>query len=101
MADHSDPNAQWKTLSGLGTAAITALLFVFFLQFLPSVAGGEPVQVVWNWVPSLDVRLSFWIDGLSLLFALLITGIGAMVMLYAAKYLAGHPQYDRFAIYLF
>lgn len=101
MADNSDPNAPWKTLSGLGTSAITALLFVFFLQYLPIVAAGEPVRVVWNWVPSLDVQLSFWIDGLSLMFALLITGIGAMVMLYAAKYLAGHPQYDRFAIYLF
>ena len=101
MADHSDPNAQWKTLSGLGTTAVTALLFVFFLQFLPIVASGEPVRVVWDWVPSLGVQLSFWIDGLSLMFALLITGIGAMVMLYAAKYLAGHPQYNRFAIYLF
>ncbi len=101
MADHSDPNAPWKSVSGIGTSAITALLFVFFLQYLPGVAAGDPVRWVIPWIPSLDVNLTFWIDGLSLMFALLITGIGAMVMLYAAKYLAGHPQYDRFALYLF
>lgn len=101
MADHSDPNAPWKTVSGIGTSALTALLFLFFLQYLPTVAAGEPVRWVVPWIPSLDVNLTFWIDGLSLMFALLITGIGAMVMLYAAKYLAGHPQYDRFALYLF
>ncbi len=101
MAEHSDPNAPWKTLSGLGTSVVTALLFLFFLQFLPTVAAGSPVRWVIPWIPSLDVNLTFWIDGLSLMFALLITGIGALVMLYAAKYLAGHPQYDRFALYLF
>ncbi len=101
MAEHSDPNAPWKTVSGIGTSAVTALLFVFFLQYLPIVAAGEPVRWVVPWIPSLDINFTFWIDGLSLMFALLITGIGAMVMLYAAKYLAGHPQYDRFALYLF
>ncbi len=101
MADNSDPNAPWKTLSGLGTSGLTALLFLYFLQFLAPVAAGEPVRFVWDWIPSLDVSLSFYIDGLSLMFALLITGIGAMVMLYAAKYLAGHHHYDRFALYLF
>ena len=101
MADHSDPNAPWKTPAGIGTSAITAVLFVLFLQYLPVVAAGEPVRWVIPWIPSLDINLTFWIDGLSLMFALLITGIGAMVMLYAAKYLAGHPQYNRFALYLF
>ncbi len=101
MAENSDPNAPWKTVSGIGTSAITALLFLFFLQYLPTIAAGDPVRWVVPWIPSLDIDLTFWIDGLSLMFALLITGIGAMVMLYAAKYLAGHPQYDRFAIYLF
>lgn len=101
MAEHSDPNAPWTSVSGIGTSAITAVLFLFFLQYLPGVAAGDPVRWVIPWIPSLQINLSFWIDGLSLMFALLITGIGAMVMLYAAKYLAGHPQYDRFALYLF
>ena len=40
--------------------------------------------------------LSFSIDGLSLLFGLLITGIGVAVILYAEHYLHGHPEIDRF-----
>ncbi|MBL9059114.1 MAG: DUF4040 domain-containing protein, partial [Mangrovicoccus sp.] len=40
------------------------------------------------------------IDGLSLTFALLISGIGVLVMLFAASYMAGHPQHGRFSLYL-
>src|SRR5690606_31222431 len=38
--------------------------------------------------------------GLSLLFALLITGIGTLVFLYASNYLKGHAYLDRFYAYL-
>ncbi|MGY6705321.1 hydrogen gas-evolving membrane-bound hydrogenase subunit E [Roseinatronobacter sp.] len=101
MAEPSDPNAPWVTPAGMITVALTGALFLFFLQYLPVVPRDGAVQWVWDWIPSLQVRLSFWLDGLSLMFALLITGIGTLVMLYAARYLAGHPQYNRFALYLF
>ncbi len=101
MAEDSDPNAPWVNVAGMTTVAITAALFVFFLLYVPEVAAGAPVLWSWDWIPSLQIRMSFWLDGLSLMFALLITGIGAFVMLYAARYLAGHPQYNRFALYLF
>ena len=38
------------------------------------------------WVPALDIDLAFRLDGLALAFALLISGIGALVLLYAATY---------------
>ncbi len=101
MAEKSDPNAPWITLPGMLPVAITAGLFVFFFGYLPEIAAGGTVRWAWAWIPSLDITLSFWLDGLSLMFALLITGIGALVMLYAARYLAGHPQYARFSLYLF
>jgi multicomponent Na+:H+ antiporter subunit A len=47
-------------------------------------------------VPSLDVSLSSYLDGLSLLFALLITVIGALVLVYAGGYLAGHAELGQF-----
>ena len=53
------------------------------------------------WAPSLGLSLSFNLDGLGLLFALLITGIGALVVLYASQYLDGHPQAGRFYASLF
>jgi multicomponent Na+:H+ antiporter subunit A len=40
------------------------------------------------------------IDGLSLTFALLISGIGTLVTLYSIRYLGAHPEYPRFVLYL-
>lgn len=53
-----------------------------------------------EWIPSLGLNLDFKLDGLSLLFVLLITGIGTLVFIYASSYLKGHPYLDRFFGYL-
>jgi multicomponent Na+:H+ antiporter subunit A len=60
----------------------------------------ERLLLAWEWSPELGVRLSFALDGLSLLFALLICGIGALVLVYAGQYLAGHSQLGRFYAFL-
>ena len=62
-------------------------------------AGGRLVEL--PWAPSLGLSLSFNLDGLGLLFAILITGIGALIVLYASRYLAGHTQASRFYASLF
>src|SRR5690606_31963240 len=46
------------------------------------------------------INLNLKIDGLSLLFALLITGIGSLVYFYASYYLKHHPYINRFYTYL-
>ena len=84
-------------LPALGAAA----LFVALTPAIAPVAAGETLRWGVDWVPSLGVRLSGVLDGLSLTFGLLITGIGALVMLFAAKYLAGHVHEGRFGLYLF
>jgi multicomponent Na+:H+ antiporter subunit A len=61
--------------------------------------GGRVIEL--PWAPSLRLSLSFNLDGLGLLFAILITGIGALIVLYANSYLAGHPQASRFYASLF
>ncbi|MGE0361405.1 MAG: Na+/H+ antiporter subunit B [Vicinamibacterales bacterium] len=53
------------------------------------------------WAPSLGLSLAFNLDGLGLLFATIITAIGALVVLFASRYLAGHPQAARFYASLF
>jgi multicomponent Na+:H+ antiporter subunit A len=68
----------------------------YFLGRAGALAAGEPVKTFHPWVPSLGVNLSFSLDGLSLLFALLISGIGALVVIYAGGYLEGNPQAGRF-----
>ncbi|WP_337867440.1 putative monovalent cation/H+ antiporter subunit A [Meiothermus sp.] len=86
----------------LGSAAgwVLALLplglAVYFASLLPDVVGGQTLRHSLAWVPSLGVNFSFYLDGLSLLFALLITGIGAFIVIYSGGYLKGHPDLGRF-----
>lgn len=48
-----------------------------------------------SWAPALGIALSFRLDGLSLLFALLITGIGATVFAYSGGYLRDRARLGR------
>ncbi|WP_137132059.1 putative monovalent cation/H+ antiporter subunit A [Rhizobium sp. FY34] len=77
-------------------AAAPAFAFVYFTGYLPEIAAGEVVTGGFVWVPSLNLSFSWFIDGLSLTFALLITGIGTLIVLYSGGYMKGHPQQGRF-----
>ncbi len=66
-------------------------------SFAATVAAGNAPSLQLPWVPSLGVQLSFQLDGLSLLFGLLICGIGALVLVYAPAYFGDHP--DRHRLY--
>lgn len=82
------------------TAALPATLFAAFATLLPDVAAGHDVLEQISWVRSLGVALAFRIDGLSLLFALLICGIGTFIFLYASRYLSSHPDQPKFFAFL-
>ena len=49
-----------------------------------------PAEVVWDWMPSWHVRLSLALDGLSLLYGLLVLGVGLLVALYSCTYMPHH-----------
>ncbi|MGP1395130.1 MAG: putative monovalent cation/H+ antiporter subunit A [Inquilinaceae bacterium] len=87
-------------VAGWFAVLIAVVGFALFATYLPVIADGETIRVAWDWVPSLGVALSFYLDGLSLLFALLITGVGAAVFLYSGTYMQGHPRLGRFYLYL-
>ncbi|MBK5944346.1 putative monovalent cation/H+ antiporter subunit A [Halorhodospira halophila] len=86
--------------AGWAFAALPAVLTLYFATFLPQIVGGETVWMEYTWVPGLDVNLSFYVDGLSLLFALLISGIGTFVLLYASDYLDGDERQPRFYVHI-
>src|SRR5690606_35888148 len=75
-------------------------LFLYFLSFLPTIADGKRVLYKMDWVPSMGIQLDLNLDGLSYLFVLLITGIGALVFLYSIAYMKGHVYIGRFYCYL-
>lgn len=74
-------------------------LFLFFSTFIQGLESGD----YWfrnSWIPQLGISFDFKLDGLSSLFALLITGIGTLIYFYAASYLKGHEYINRFFCYL-
>lgn len=75
-------------------------IFNYFLYFFPYIASGNVLTFSYQWIPSLGINLDFRLDGLSMLFVMLITGIGALIYFYAASYLEGHKFLDRFYAYL-
>ncbi len=81
-------------------ALLPLLLFTYFCTLLPSILSGQVHSITFAWVPELQINLAFYLDGLSLLFALLITGFGLLIMVYTAEYLRGHPLLNRFYLYL-
>lgn len=79
---------------------LPCILFVYFLGQIPIISSGSSIFQHIPWVPSLNVNFDFHLDGLSLLFSLLITGIGSCIFFYGKSYLKGDKYFDRFFGYL-
>lgn len=76
-------------------------IFLFLLQYIPIVAKGETIEYNLPWIPSLNINISTYIDGLGLLFGLLISGVGTLVILYSIYYLSKiREELHKFYIYL-
>jgi len=80
--------------AGWAVAVIPAAIFVYFCTYLGGLpAGGYLTGIAW--APSFGLELTFRVDGLSLMFALLISGVGAIVMIYAGGYMHGDGRLGR------
>ncbi|MCS5717227.1 Na+/H+ antiporter subunit A [Herbiconiux sp. CPCC 205763] len=82
-------------------AALPAAAFVFTLTQTGTVlAGGATTETV-EWIPQLGIALSFRVDTLAWLLALVVTGVGALVLIYCARYFSPRePALGRFAALL-
>ncbi len=79
---------------GAGLAPLAAL--VLLISKRAAVFDGEVEVQMLPWLPELGLNLSLRLDGLGFLFALLILGIGLLVILYARYYLSKHEPMGRF-----
>jgi len=80
-------------------ALVPAAIFVWTWTFLPL----DPFSVhtvAIPWASSMGLEFAFLLDGLSVAFVLLITGIGALVVIYAGGYLGADPRLGRFYVFL-
>ena len=81
--------------SAFGLGAGFTLLALGFALSAPRVFAGDTPTVGAEWLPAVGVRAVLVLDGLSLLFALLILVIGALVMFYSARYFTNLPATRR------
>ena len=82
-------------------AGVPAALTGYFVWIFLVVSRRGPFGVAARWVPALNLSLSFRFDGLSVLFAALITAVGTLIVVYGRKYLELHPDVARFHVALF
>ena len=76
----------WGRQAFLALALVPAAAFAWTMAQLGTVTGGGEVRESVQWVPTLDLELAFRLDALSLTLAALVTGVGALVLLYCARY---------------
>lgn len=82
-------------------AAVQLGTFVYLFMQLQEVISSGPLALYYPWIPELGLHLNLQLDALSLSFGLLITGIGALVFLFAFPYMRNYVGRGRFSIYLF
>ena len=82
-------------------ALLPAGLFAALIGLAPVMERGWVVGDGLEWAPSLGLYLTFRLDGFSFLMALLITGIGALVVVYSGAYLAERPAKERGRFFTF
>lgn len=89
-----------RSLCALATMAAPIVGLVLLWQLAPVVFDGGVVVHSWPWLTQIGLNLSFRLDGLGFLFALLIQGIGILVILYARYYLSKRDPMGRFFAFL-
>jgi hypothetical protein len=76
----------WGRQAFLALALVPAAAFAWFLAQLAAVTGGREVRETTPWIPTLDLDIALRLDPLALAFALVVTGVGALVLVYCARY---------------
>lgn len=93
-------NAAGRAACAGVTFTVSLAAFVGLLTNLPQVLRGELVTARVNWMPELGLNFTLMLDGLGFFFALLILGIGLLIIAYARHYLSRNDNMGEFFTYL-
>lgn len=89
-----------RVASAWTAVGITVLAMAFLAPTFAIPFNGETLVQSWAWMPGIGVDFAFRLDGLSLLFAMLILVIGLLIIIYARYYLSAKDSMGRFFAYL-
>lgn len=83
-------------ISGVGSVGLTALIAFGIAAGFD--ADDSYRQLLWHWFSagSLSIDFALYLDGLSLVMLMVVTGVGLLIHLYAAGYMYDDPDYARF-----
>lgn len=90
LPSHARNVAAWLA----GTVAVACVILT--VQLYPQVSEGEVIREAVHWIPQLGLDFTFRLDGFAWLFAMLVTVMGALVVLYARYYMAAQDPVPRF-----
>ena len=76
-----------RGVMALGAIGVSLTSFILLLTQAKSIFNGSVLIQSWQWLPQVGIDFSFRLDALALIFALLITGIGTLIYIYAYYYL--------------
>jgi len=85
-----------RAMVAAAAGAVTALSLCLLLLESGAVLGGATLLSHTPWLPELGLNFGFRLDGLALMFAVLITGIGLLIVLYAHSYLGATDPAGKF-----
>ena len=94
-------SAKFNRLAAAYTSGLVTLLSLAFL--IPSISqvfSGQTTIQSWSWLEGIGLYFAFRLDGLALLFALMILIIGLLVIIYARYYLSKTDSMGRFYAYM-
>jgi multicomponent K+:H+ antiporter subunit A len=93
------PTRARNAAAWLAGSTAVACLFLLWMAY-PTVAAGGVLRHEIEWAPSLGLSFVVRIDGFAWLFAGLVMGIGALVVLYARYYMSPEDPVPRFFAFL-
>lgn len=81
---------------GFGVLAVPpAALLAWAVAAAPRILDGDPIRERLSWAPSLGFEVTVALDGFSLLMLTLVSGVGVLVLAYAAAYLGDRADLGR------
>lgn len=80
--------------------SVPFILFLLLARYIPQIAEGKTFMHTYEWIPSFNINFTTYLDGLSMIFGLLITGVGSLVILYSIFYLSTKESLHHFYCYL-
>ncbi|MBC7086600.1 MAG: DUF4040 domain-containing protein [Methanomethylovorans sp.] len=81
---------------GWFASLVAFISFLLIINVVPLVIQGESFKASVEWLPSMGIEYSIYVDGLSILFGIIITVIGIIIMSYSNGYMSRKEDLPRY-----